>query len=86
MVGSLLTKETRGDTVVQKSPDWDSDVESLTESEGTSSSECQHNVESVALNVMEQDQSGEKGRKLPKVALSCHIAVDMWCQVMHVAW
>ena len=36
-----------------KSPDWDSDVESWTEGEGTSSSEqCEHNVESLALNVM----------------------------------
>ena len=29
------------------SPDWDSDVESWTESEGTSSEQCEHNVESV---------------------------------------
>ena len=37
--------QTRGDTVAQKSPDWDSDVESWTESEGTSSCEqCEHNV------------------------------------------
>ena len=44
-----------------KSLDWDSDAESWTESEGTSSSEQrEHNVESLALNVMEQDQSGEK--------------------------
>ena len=35
-----------------KSPDWDGDVESWTESEGTSSSQqCEHNVESLALNV-----------------------------------
>ena len=44
-----------------KSPDWDGNVESWTESEGTSSSEqCEHNVESRALNVMGRDQSGEK--------------------------
>ena len=43
-----------------KSPDWDSDVESWTESEGSSASEqCEHDVESLALNVMEQDQSGD---------------------------
>ena len=36
-----------------KSPDWDSDVESWTESEGTSSSEqSEHNVESLALSVV----------------------------------
>ena len=35
---------------------WDS----WTESEGTSASEqCEHNVDSFALNVMEQDQPGE---------------------------
>ena len=57
MVVSLLTSETCGDKVSQKSPDWDSDVESLTESEGTSSSDqCEHNVESLARNVMEQDR------------------------------
>ena len=40
-----------------KSPDWDGDVESWTESEGTSSSEqCEHSVESLALNATEQDQ------------------------------
>ena len=44
-----------------KNPDWDGDVESWTESEGTSSSvQCEHNVESLALNSMGQDQSGEK--------------------------
>ena len=44
-----------------KSPDWDSEVESWTGSEGTSSSEqCERNVESLALNVKGQEQSGEK--------------------------
>ena len=43
-----------------KSPDWDSDVESWTESEGTSSSEqSEHYVESTGLTVMRQDLSGE---------------------------
>ena len=32
--GSLLIYETCGDTVAQKSPDWDSDGESWSESEG----------------------------------------------------
>ena len=61
-----------------KSPDWNGNVGS--ESEGTSSSEqCEHNVESLALNVMGQEQSGGK-------ALSCHIALDMLCQEMHEVW
>ena len=42
----------------KKSPDWDSDVESWTESEGTSSEQCEHIVESLALNAMGQDQPG----------------------------
>ena len=60
-----------------KSPDWDGDVESWTESEGTSSSEqCEHNVESLALSAVEQDQSGEQvslfleDGELARVALS----------------
>ena len=67
-------------------------VGSWTESEGTSSSEqCEHNVESLALNVMEPDQSGEKislfleDWELASVALSCHIALDMLCQEMREA-
>ena len=44
-----------------KSLDWNGNVESWTECEGTSSSEqCEHHVESLALNVMAQVQSGEK--------------------------
>ena len=43
----------------QKSPDWDSNVESRTESEGTSSSELrEHKVESHALQVIGQNWSG----------------------------
>ena len=75
-----------------KKPDWDSDVESWTESEGTSSSECEHNVESLALNGKVQDQSGEKislfledWRYCAKEALSCHIALGMLCLGME-AW
>ena len=76
-----------------KRPDWEGDVESWTGSEGTPSSEqCDHNVESRVLSVMGQDQSGEKislfleDRELGRVALSCHIALDMVCQEMHEAW
>ena len=70
------------------SPDWDSDVESGTESEGTSSSEqCEHNVESLALNITEQAQSREKislfveDWELAQVALSCRNALDLLCQL-----
>ena len=59
VVVSLRIWETRGGTVVQNNPNRDSDVESWTESDGTPSSEqCEHNVESLALGVMGQDQSG----------------------------
>ena len=45
-----------------KSPDWDGSVGSWTESEGTSSSDqCEHNVESLAVNVNgAKDQPGGK--------------------------
>ena len=66
-----------------KSLDWDRDVESWTESEGTSSSdECEHNVESLALNAVGQNWSGDKislfleDWELARVALSCHIALQ----------
>ena len=46
---------------LSKSLDWDGDVESWTGSEDTfSSEECEHNVESLALNVIGEDQSCEK--------------------------
>ena len=44
-----------------KSLDWNGNVESWTECEGTSSSvQCEHHLESLALNVMAKVQSGEK--------------------------
>ena len=52
----------------------------------------EHDVESFALNVMEQDLSGEKislfleNCELGRVALSCHIALDLMYQEMHEAW
>ena len=61
MAVSPLTLETCGDTIARKALDWDSDGESWTGSEGASSSEqCEHNVESLALNVMGQIWSGEE--------------------------
>ena len=55
-----------------KSFDTDSEVESGTESEGTSSSEqCAHNVDSHALNVIGQNWSGEKVSLLWRSARKC---------------
>ena len=78
-----------GDDKVQirlskKSPDGN--VGSWTESEGTSSEQCEHNVGSLALHVVGQDQSlFLEDCELARVALSCHIALDMMCQEMHDA-
>ena len=73
-----------------ESPDWDSDVESWTDSEGTSSSElCAHSVQSTALHVIGQNWSGEKVSlfledwELAREAWSCHIALDKLCQEVH---
>ena len=70
--------------------DWDVNFVSRTGSEGTSSSEQrEHNVESLALNAMGQDQSGGnmclflEDWELARVALSCHTALGMLCQEMH---
>ena len=69
------------------SSDWDSDGESWSESEGLSSSDFrEHNADSLALNVIGQNWSGEKVSpflddwELARVALSCHIFLDMLCQ------
>ena len=80
----------------QKSPDWDGDVESWTESEGTSSSseQCEHYVESLAPKAIGQDQSGElislflEDWELARVVLSCHMAPGLVCArtCMHEAW
>ena len=77
---------------VARSPDRDSDGESWSESEGLSSSDSrEHNVESFALHVTGQIWSGEQVSffledwELARVALSCHIALDMLCQEIHEA-
>ena len=49
-------------------------------------------MESLALNVVGQNWSGEKvslfleDAELGRVALSCHVALDMLCQEMREAW
>ena len=73
-----------------KSPGWDSDGGSWSESEGLSSYDFrEHNVESIALHVIGLNWSGEKVSlfledwDLARVALGCHVALDMLCQEMH---
>ena len=59
-----------------RSPDGDSDVESWTESEGTSLTEqCEHNVEGTALNAMGQDQV--KNLSLPGRLKTCEGDFDL---------
>ena len=91
--GQSPLKEACGDTVAPKSPDWDSDGEWWSEREGLSASDFrEHNEESLALHVMGQNWSSEKVSlfledwELARVALRCHVALDMLCQAMHEAW
>ena len=71
----LLIYETCGDTVAQKSPDWDSDGESWSESEGLSSSDFrEHNVERFALHVIGLNWSGEQVPFCWKTGLRCRKA------------
>ena len=77
----------------RKSPDWDSEGGSWSEREGLSSSYFrEHDVESPALHVIGLHWSGEKVSffledwELARVALSCHIALDMFCQEVHEVW
>ena len=76
-----------------RSPDWGSDVASQIESEGESSfHQYENNVESLALNVLGQNWSGEQisvfleDWELARVALSWRIALDLLCQELHEAW
>ena len=78
--------------MLPKSPDWDSDGESRSESEGLSSYDFrEHTVESLVLRVIGQSWSGEKvfvfleDWELARVALSCHTAPDMLYQEMYEA-
>ena len=56
----LVSRRRRSFPVCRESLDWDGDLEPWTVSEGTSSEQCAHNVESLALNPMGQDQSSWK--------------------------
>ena len=76
-----------------KSPDWESDVDSWTESEGISSSElCERNDESLLCILLGKTGAAKKisflleDWELARVAWSCHIALAMLCQEMSEAW
>ena len=61
-----------------KSPIWDSDGESWSESEGLSLSDFrEHNVESLALNVIGQNWSGENGVPFPGGLGTCEGGVEL---------
>ena len=75
-----------------KSRIWCSAGDDWTGSESTSSfEEYEHNVESLASEVMGQNWSGEmvslflEDWELGRVALSCHLAMDPLCQEMRDA-
>ena len=62
----------------QKSPDWDSDVDSWNESEGTSSFELRkHDAESPALHVIRQKLVRRKDFPLPKGLGACEGSLEL---------
>ena len=91
MVVSLLTWDMWRYGRPKKSPDWDSDV-GLKAQALLQRSSANTTWESLALKVMGQEQSGVtmslflEDWELAKVAMSCHIALDMLCREMHEAW
>ena len=77
-----------------KSPKCESEGEAWSEDESVSSTASHKgNMCNDALHVIESHGSGDKislfflqDWELAKVALSCHMALDMLCQEMHEAW
>ena len=72
---------------------WESEGEAWSEDESVSSSGSREgNVCNDALHVIGLHGPGGKislflkNWELAKVALSCHMALDMLCQEMHGAW
>ena len=77
-----------------RSPDWDGDGESWSESEGLSSSDFSRAqcgkpcvacywaklVRRKRVSLFQEDWGHAR------VALSRHVALDLWCQEMHEAW
>ena len=83
---------TNGRWVGQKSPMWESDGVAWSEDEDASSSAFREgNVCNDALHIVVLHGPGDKislflqDWELAKVALSCHMALDMLCQEMHEA-
>ena len=74
----------------QKSPMWTSEDEAWSEDESVSSSVSREN--NGALHVIGLCGLGDKislllkDWELARVALSCHIPLDVLCQEMHDAW
>ena len=67
-----------------KSPMWESEGEAWSEDEDTSSTASREgNVCNDALHAVELHGPGDW--ELAKVALSCHMALEMLCQEMHDA-
>ena len=78
---------------VAKSPDWSSDGESCSESEGLSSSDFPSTIWKALLCMfIGLNWSGERVSlfqedwELARMVLSCHVALGMLCQEMHEAW
>ena len=76
-----------------KEPKWESEGEAWSEDESVSSSDSREdNVCNEALHVIGLYGLGDKVSlflkdwELARVALSCHIALDMLCPEMHEAW
>ena len=76
-----------------KSPMWESEGEAWSEDEDASSTASREgNVCNDALHVVGLHGPGDKiaislqDWELAKVALTCHMALDMLCQEMHKAW
>ena len=79
--------------VCPKSPMWESEGEAWSEDERVSSSGSREgNVGNDALHVIGLYGPGDKislflkDWELAKVALSCHMALDMLCREVHEAW
>ena len=72
---------------------WETDGKGLSEDEDASSTRSREgNVCNYALRVVGLHGPGDKISlflqvwELAKVALSCHMALDMLCQELHEAW
>ena len=89
----LFLERTNGRWVVQRVHRWESEGEAWSEDEDASSTASREgNVCNDALHVVGLHGSGDKislflqDSELSKVALSCHMALDMLWQEMHEAW